>query len=86
MPLQPLGLSRRPPVANGVVFGVTLQLEMAAGPALRRARKLLRKVGQEPRLLDPDMEEALDGEAGSRGCNMMWLLLLTKLTGQEPRA
>ena len=37
-------------------------MELAAGPALRRARKLLRKVGQEPRLLDPEMEEALDGE------------------------
>ena len=38
-----------------------LQLEMAAEPALRRVKKLLRKVGEEPRLLDPETEEALDG-------------------------
>jgi hypothetical protein len=36
---------------------------MAAEPALKRVKKLLRKVGEEPRLLDPETEEALDGEA-----------------------
>ncbi len=41
------------------------QLEMAAEPALRRVKKLLKRVGQEPRLLDPDTEEALDGELQS---------------------
>ena len=40
---------------------IWLQLELAAGPALKRARKLLRKVGQEPQLLTPETEEALDG-------------------------
>jgi hypothetical protein len=41
------------------------QLEMAAEPALRWVKKLLKRVGQEPRLLAPDTEEALDGELQS---------------------
>lgn len=45
---------------------IWLQLELAAGPALKRARKLLRKVGQEPQLLTPETEEAIDG--GWLGC------------------
>ncbi len=43
---------------------IWLQLELAAAPALKRARKLLRKVGQEPQLLTPETEEALDGGWG----------------------
>ncbi|PRW59087.1 U3 small nucleolar ribonucleo MPP10-like isoform X1 [Chlorella sorokiniana] len=39
---------------------IWLQLELAAAPALKRARKLLRKVGQEPQLLTPETEEAID--------------------------
>lgn len=32
-----------------------------AGPLLRRAARLLRRVGDEPRLIEVEMEEALDG-------------------------
>ena len=40
---------------------IWLQLELAAAPALKRARKLLRKVGEQPQLLTPETEEAIDG-------------------------
>ena len=59
---------------------IWLQLELAAGPALKRARKLLKKAGEEPLLLTPETEEAIDGGltgagwlAGSRfgGCLFM---------------
>jgi U3 small nucleolar RNA-associated protein MPP10 len=40
---------------------IWLQLELAAGPALKRARKLLKKAGEEPMLLTPKTEDAIDG-------------------------
>lgn len=36
-------------------------LATQAGPLLRRAARLLRKVGEEPRFISAEMEEALDG-------------------------
>ena len=42
---------------------VWLQLELAAGPALKRARRLLKKAGRAPELLTAEMEEAIDGAA-----------------------
>lgn len=56
---------------------IWLQLELAAGPALRRARKLLKKAGQEPELLTPETEDAIDGGLAPRawraGCvGGMW--------------
>lgn len=57
---------------------IWLQLELAAGPAFKRARRLLKKAGQEPELLTPEMEEAIDGAycpAGWMGGNNLagWL-------------
>ncbi len=46
---------------------IWLQLELAAGPALKRARKLLKKAGQEPELLTPETEEAIDGGCQALG-------------------
>lgn len=40
---------------------IWLQLEAHCGAALKRARRLLRKAGEEPSLMLPEMEEALDG-------------------------
>ena len=42
---------------------IWLQLELAVPPALQRARKLLKKAGQQPQLVTPEMEEAIDGAA-----------------------
>ena len=41
---------------------IWLQLDMAAAPALKRARRLLKKVGPEAQLLTPETEETVDGE------------------------
>ncbi len=40
---------------------IWLQLEMQSAEALKRARRLLKKAGEVPRLVLPEMEEALDG-------------------------
>lgn len=40
---------------------IWLQLELSAGPALKRMRKLLKKAGQDLELLNPETEEAIDG-------------------------
>jgi hypothetical protein len=40
---------------------IWLQLEMQSADALKRARRLIRKAGDVPRLVLPEMEEALDG-------------------------
>ncbi len=41
---------------------------MQVGPVLRRAARLVRRIGQEPSLMPPDLEEALDEQlAGSDG-------------------
>jgi len=45
---------------------VWLQLEAAAPATLRRARRLLKRAGDAPRLLDADTEAALDGAAPVR--------------------
>jgi len=42
---------------------VWLQLEAAAPATLRRARRLLKRAGDAPRLLDADTEAELDGAA-----------------------
>ena len=42
---------------------IWLQLELAAAPALKRARKLLKRAGRDPLLLTAEMEEAVDGAA-----------------------
>ncbi|EFN57436.1 hypothetical protein CHLNCDRAFT_142905 [Chlorella variabilis] len=39
---------------------IWLQLELAVPPALQLARKLLKKAGQQPQLVTPEMEEAID--------------------------
>lgn len=41
---------------------IWLQLEMHSEGALKRARRLFKKAGDVPRLVLPEMEEALDGE------------------------
>lgn len=41
---------------------IWLQLEAASVPALKRAQRLLKKIGPAPRLLAPETEEAVDGE------------------------
>lgn len=41
---------------------IWLQLEMQSEGALKRARRLFKKAGEVPRLVLPEMEEALDGE------------------------
>lgn len=51
---------------------IWLQMELAAAPALKRARKLLRKVGQEPQLLTPETEEAIDGGCCCPGLGGCW--------------
>ena len=52
---------------------IWLQLELAAGPALKRARKLLKKAGEEPLLLTPETEEAIDGGLTWAGWQAGWL-------------
>ena len=43
-------------------------LPMQVGPVLRRAARLVRRLGPEPSLMPPDLEEALDAQlAGSDG-------------------
>ena len=41
---------------------IWLQLDMVSVPAIKRARRLLRKAGDISRLVPEDVEEALDGE------------------------
>lgn len=55
---------------------IWLQLELGAAPALRRARKLLKKVGQQPRLMTEETEEAIDGGwgVGEGGAAAGWAL------------
>ncbi|KAK9823286.1 hypothetical protein WJX72_001624 [[Myrmecia] bisecta] len=43
---------------------IWLQLELQSGPVLKRARRLLRKLGDEPQLLTPETEEALKDVIG----------------------
>ncbi|PSC76514.1 U3 small nucleolar ribonucleo MPP10 [Micractinium conductrix] len=60
---------------------IWLQLELAAAPALRRARKLLKKAGEAPALLSPETEAEIDdllegggseGLSGSEGEEEEW--------------
>ena len=41
---------------------IWLQLDMASAHFVRRARRLLKKAGNEPELLTPEMDEDLEGE------------------------
>ena len=52
-----------------------LQLELAAGPAVKRARRLLRKAGEDPTLLTPEAEEEIDGEGAVPGRPAACMLL-----------
>ena len=40
---------------------IWLQLDMASAHVVRRARRLLKKAGNEPELLTPEMDEDLEG-------------------------
>ena len=51
------------PAGGASARQVWLQLEAAAPATLRRARRLLKRAGDAPRLLDADTEAELDGAA-----------------------
>jgi hypothetical protein len=53
---------------------IWLQLEAQSGGALKRARRLLKKAGEEPQLMLPEMEEALDGESSVAYGGVGWPL------------
>ena len=63
---------------------IWLQLEMQSEGALKRARRLFRKAGEVPRLVPPEMEEALDGKRRVHH-PLYWFdlhLYMQKVTGQ----
>jgi hypothetical protein len=51
---------------------IWLQLDLAIKPALKRARKLLSKAGQDPVLLTREAEDALDG-GRQAGVVLVWV-------------